>query len=674
MKKYLIIFLILLLAVFLTGCRLFNPGTSIISGFIYSEKYFEGQIQNAPLAEATVVINNTATTTSSTGYFRVRIDEPDNNTVWVEISRQGFKGRSFSATLSGYRTNLGNIILEPHLDGLAAAYGNVYFMQAYQEQQDDLLEEALKVDKNLNLRVSDPFFDDQDLKEIIIEYHKPELSLEQALTIHQQLGAQSLGFGNYSRLERVLIPEEMTINEAIAYYQSLPQVATVEPNYPVYLLGEPNDEYYGLQWNLPLINTEEAWSFTTGSEDILVAVIDTGILRHEDLFPDPSSPFHSDWGNIRWDLAYDFVDGDRLPFDAGASESSQSHGTHVAGIIGALTNNTIGVAGINWQVGIIPLRIFDNNDNASIADLIDAIYYAKAKNANIINMSLGTPSLSSHNFTLLSNACQSAYNDGITLIAAAGNYPGGAPANSVMYPAAFSSTIAVGAVDRFNSRVSYSARGSELDLMAPGGTSSKGVLSTAGFISNNITAQRYTEMSGTSMAAAHVSGAAALLMAAGVVNDPADIKEALEKTASNYPNWNSFVGYGTIDIARALIYFANPDVFAGVRIGSSIYASSEIVPAQRYAGNWEYELWQIDPGQVRIYAWADINNNNRVDSGDLFGSSSLRNFYSAEMLRVDINNFSIQAMQSDDEPSLKVIPQQEHGLSLEELLEKKLRY
>lgn len=317
-----------------------------------------------------------------------------------------------------------------------------------------------------------------------------------------------------------------------------PLVSYIEPEYLVHIQHIPNDPGYAKQWNLKLLNLETVWQNWSSSKDTIVAVIDTGIL-----------PGHPDLaGNII--PGYDFIDDDNDPTD---TNKEFSHGTHVAGIIGAMTNNQQGIAGINWQVSIMPIRVIGKEGTGDYSALIAGIYWAVDNGANVINLSLA----GSMDTIALREAIQYAVQHQVTVVAAAGNN-GSSP---ILYPARYPEVISVGAVGPTRERAYYSNYGPELDLVAPGGDSSilteeyNTILSTAGYMDNNTAVYQYTWAQGTSMAAPHVSASVALLYSAGIT-DPVEIQRLLRETADDLgsPGPDSFYGAGLLNIKRALAY------------------------------------------------------------------------------------------------------------------------
>ena len=310
--------------------------------------------------------------------------------------------------------------------------------------------------------------------------------------------------------------------------QALPHVKSASLNYRRYPLRTPNDPLYARQWHYPAINLPEAWNITTGTPatgDVIVAVIDSGIFsNHPDLrnklvsgYDFVSDPFNS--SDNEPGSTNPNSDIDDNPEDIGMGW----HGTHVAGTIGAETNNNYGVAGVSWGAKIMPLRALGILGGTSY-DLMEALRFAAGlendsgtippKAADIINLSIGGYSPNSEEEALLSEI----YDLGIIVVASAGNESSSIPS----YPAAYNHVISVSALD-FNANLApYSNFGSTIDIAAPGGDLSNdynqdneddGVLSTLVDDSTGANTADFALYEGTSMAAPHVSGMFALMKA-----------------------------------------------------------------------------------------------------------------------------------------------------------------
>lgn len=301
-------------------------------------------------------------------------------------------------------------------------------------------------------------------------------------------------------------------------------VESAELNYLVRPQLVPNDAQYPLQWQYPMINLPQAWDLTTGtpaSGDVIVAVIDTGIyLGHPDMQGQlvPGYDFISDP-----DRALDGDGIDANPDDPGTDilpGASLWHGTHVAGILAARTNNTVGVAGVAWGAKIMPVRAVGLGAVGTIYDIMQAIRYAAglpndsgtspAQPAGIINLSLGCLNCYVQQMQDLLIQIRNA---GIISVAAAGNESTASPS----YPGAYDGVISVAALDSAGMPATYSNFGPSIDIAAPGGDGSRSldnsVRSTWVDDSSGIRKAAYASLDGTSIAAPHVAGVAALMKA-----------------------------------------------------------------------------------------------------------------------------------------------------------------
>lgn len=295
-----------------------------------------------------------------------------------------------------------------------------------------------------------------------------------------------------------------------------PMVRYVEPNMKRKALLEPNDPYWVNQWGPKKIEANWAWNKTLGSYDIIVAVVDTGIYyRHEDLAANYVS------------LGYDWVNMNNDPLD------DHGHGTHCAGIIAAVINNSKGVAGLA-QVKIMAEKVLDSSGWGTDDWVASGIIHAADNGAKIISMSLGGYGYSS----LLHEAVKYAYEKGVLLVAAAGN--DNTPVK--VYPAAFEEVIAVAATDGNDEKAWFSNWGDWIELSAPG----VNVYST--FLHN------YYTLSGTSMACPHVAGVAALLWSIypNATNDwiRAQLRAAADDLGT--PGFDVYYGYGRINARKAV--------------------------------------------------------------------------------------------------------------------------
>lgn len=297
------------------------------------------------------------------------------------------------------------------------------------------------------------------------------------------------------------------------------------------------------------IGAQDAWGVVTGNANVIVAVIDSGIdASHPDL---EANIFHNSGetpGNGTDDDGNGLVDdATGFDFDANTADVTDTigHGTNLAGVIGAVGNNGVGIAGINWNVKLLPLKITDGAGKASLAAAVEAINYAIANHAKVINaswvMSLSTPD----KINLLQTAVQNAVSAGIVFVAAAGNNGGQDIDATPLFPASFDipGVITVGAVDTDRALASFSNVGAgSVDLAAPGA----GILSTApggGFVSS----------AGTSIATSVVSGAAALLFSQKPSLSPAEARTVLMDSATPSASLSGkTVSGGTLNLKGAL--------------------------------------------------------------------------------------------------------------------------
>ena len=354
---------------------------------------------------------------------------------------------------------------------------------------------------------------------------------------------------------------------------------------PYYLMSDANDPYYGSNWALSKIQVNRAWDLSIGDNTKTVAVIDSGFeLNHEDLVnrwrsnlgesgqtqdgdncwtgsaQDKSTNNCDDDNNGYIDdyRGYDFINNDNSP-QAGTTNTSGDavhHGTMVAGVIGATTNNNIGNSGIDQNVKILPLQIFSDDGEAYTNSVVSAIDYATDMHVNVINLSLGSDQFDQ---TLLS-AIQRAISNNITVVGASGNCAMNnqtfcnalsAPGR-MTYPALYPEVIAVGSSTNTDQRADYSGYGPQLDVIAPG--SSVGPLP----VYNNGSTNSYASGSGTSFSAPLVSGLVSILVAQNPGLTPKQVESILTESADTVPlmfntNKTDEYGFGRINAHKATL-------------------------------------------------------------------------------------------------------------------------
>ena len=387
-----------------------------------------------------------------------------------------------------------------------------------------------------------------------------------------------------------------------------PDVLYAEPDALMHPMLVPNDPMYSSQTNYfdPVagIDLPAAWSITTGSTSVVIAVIDTGIRPHVDLAG-------------RTVAGYDFIsdptvanDGDGRdpdpsdPGDYGCGSNSSWHGTHVSGTIGAASNNGIGVTGVNWVSKILPARVLGVCGGYT-SDIVDAMRWSagmavsgvptNANPARVENLSLGGSGSCSSTF-------QSAVDDvvaqGTVVVVAAGNDNADA-ANT--QPASCNNVIAVAAINQQGGRASFSNFGSKVAIAAPGVS----VLSTLNTGTTTPGADSYAYYSGTSMATPHVTGVASLILSQNPSMTPAQVKALLQSTARTFPTGTgsdcttALCGAGIVDAAAAVKAATTSSTRVnlalasngGVASASSTYSSgfpvSAINDGDRVGANWE---------------------------------------------------------------------------------------
>ncbi|MCS7235748.1 MAG: S8 family serine peptidase [Armatimonadota bacterium] len=320
------------------------------------------------------------------------------------------------------------------------------------------------------------------------------------------------------------------------------RVARVEPDVRVRALEvTPNDPLFREQWALWQIRAPAAWEVTRGL-GVKVAVLDTGIAQH----PDVAGAAEG----------YDFVADDPDPTDPGDPNfDCTSHGTMVASIVAAQTNNGRGIAGVTWGASgaqILVARVLDEQGNGSLLDVEEALRWAADRGARVANLSLGTETAAPCPEGLRA-AVQEVVARGVLVVAAAGN--NGPRSGTVVCPANLDAVVAVGATGPEGTVAYYSSRGPEVDLTAPGGAAS-GVCSadvrTASPSASD--PEDYPCAAGTSFAAPHVSGAAALVLARWPSLDPSEVRAKLERGAEDVglPGRDPDSGCGMLRADRAV--------------------------------------------------------------------------------------------------------------------------
>ncbi|WP_127575394.1 S8 family peptidase [Paenibacillus barengoltzii] len=280
----------------------------------------------------------------------------------------------------------------------------------------------------------------------------------------------------------------------------------------------PNDLLFSeYQWNLPIIETNRGWKLSKGSNDVIVAVVDTGVdLKHPDL-------------QGRLLKGYNVINPDQEPTD------DVGHGTHVAGIISANVNNGEGIAGMMWGGKILPVKALDQSGSGTTYSVAQGIIWATDHGAKVINMSLGNYA----DAQFLHEAIKYAYERDVVLIAATGNDNTERPG----YPAAYPEVLSVSATDYNMQKASFSNYGDYIDVMAPGES-----------IASTYPDNQYAALSGTSMASPHVAALAALIRSVNPDLKNTEVMDIIRKNVIDLGDKgrDKYYGYGQIDVYAAL--------------------------------------------------------------------------------------------------------------------------
>jgi len=438
--------------------------------------------------------------------------------------------------------------------------------------------------------------------QIIVKYRDDRLTTmaqaaeaAQIARLSAQAGVALTYFRPMSGDAHVLqLPRRMPTAEVeriAAQLSALPEVAYAEPDYIMQPMLVPDDPQYGDQWHYYEtygINLPQAWDITTGNSNVVVAVIDTGHRPHVDLAS-------------RIVGGYDFItnvqvanDGDARdadPQDPGdwitSAESSSGyfsgcpvrnstwHGTHVAGTIGAVTNNGQGVAGVNWGAKLLSVRVLGKCGGAA-SDVADGMRWAAGLSvpgvpnnpnpAKVLNLSLGGNS----------QTCPATFQSAIHAVNAAGGIvvvaAGNSSSNAAEFtPANCNGVITVGATNRSGVRARYSNYGSVVDISAPGGDSAGGVLSTANTGTQGPASDSYAYKQGTSMAAPHVAGVVSLMLAINPTLNFTQTETILKLTAKPFGPGHSCsgsttCGAGIVNAHDALRHLLPPRAFVPIVI------------------------------------------------------------------------------------------------------------
>ncbi len=362
-----------------------------------------------------------------------------------------------------------------------------------------------------------------DPSQIIVKYKNGSVTTEKLNSVAQAIsktGSKISALNEKLGFALVKLGDQQEYFNTLSQLAKNPEVEYAEPNYLAYVTQTPNDPYYNQQWGPQDIKANLAWDKVTPAQraNVTIAVLDTGInAGHEDL-------------QASIVPGYNFIDNNNNPVDG------HGHGTHVAGIAAAITNNAKGIAGVAGGAKIMPVKVMNDSGSGDYASIINGIKYAADNGAKVISMSLGGPGSSQ----AMQDAVDYAISRGASVVAASGNSN-----SAVAFPGNCNGVITVGAVDSNNQRASFSNYGPEMDVVAPG------VNIISSYKGN---ANSYTSMSGTSMATPFVAGVTALVRAADPGLASAEVTKIIDQATTDLgtAGFDNYYGYGLVDANRAV--------------------------------------------------------------------------------------------------------------------------
>lgn len=362
--------------------------------------------------------------------------------------------------------------------------------------------------------------------EILVGFksNTPKAQIE---NIHRKTNAKVKKNIQQVDVDVVKLSVDTPVPDAIAKYKNIEEVEFAEPNFLATAFLTPNDPLYSSQWNLKKIASEEAYDISKEGFGP-IAIVDTGV--------ESSHP----------DLAGLIINGYNTIDENTNSNDDHGHGTHVAGIASAQTDNSTGVASISYRTKVLPIKVLNKDGIGTYEDVAEGIIYAADKGSGIINLSLGGSSDSE----TLKRAVKYAQSKGGLIVAAAGNNGNNTP----VYPASYPGVLAVTASDPNDNIASFSSYGSNTFVAAPGVS-----------INSLVPGGSYRQYSGTSMAAPHLSGLIALVLSSNPTLSSSDAMNQIKNNAEkigpySYDSngWNPYYGYGRISAGKTLTSTASP--------------------------------------------------------------------------------------------------------------------
>lgn len=380
------------------------------------------------------------------------------------------------------------------------------------------------------------------------------------------------------RVYRLKLEKEGVLDELIKELKADPDIEYAERVRIRKVIATPSDTLYKDLWHLKKIKASEAWDVNPGQADVIVAVVDNAIqVTHPDLAANMVA-------------GRDVSDGDN---DPNPPNDTFAHGTHVAGIVAAVNNNITGIASAgNNKVKVMPIKATPNSSDPDfIYNGFDGIAWATANNADIISLSWGGPGFSQ----LEQDVIDDAYNNGILVVAAAGNED----SNEPQYPASYNHVISVAALDSTDERSYFSSFGSMVDISAPGR-----------FILSTIPTNKYASYSGTSMATPLVASCAGYLLSCFPSLSPDSIEYVFKKTADNIDGKNAnFIGQlgaGRINLLKAI---SCRDV--------DLFTEEPLFSPTNFFCQGDSILLSIDPIKTETFEWF-LNDQLKSTSSSYF--------------------------------------------------------
>jgi len=355
-----------------------------------------------------------------------------------------------------------------------------------------------------------------------------------------------------SNIYKFTVSEGSDILSVVKEYNEDINVEYAEPNYICYLNNIPNDPLFGQQWGLYNtgqtggvvdvdIDAPEAWDIETGSSNVTIAVIDSGVdYMHPDLFDNiwlndneiPDNFIDDDGNGFVDDIrGWDFIRNTNDPKD------DFGHGTHCAGIVGAVGNNSVGISGVCWDCKVMSVKVFSEYGSSSVGVLARGISYAAENGADVFSMSWG-----GSDSQLIKDVLNQAYSKGIVLVASAGNYNSQIP----YAPAKYDNVIAVAAIDKNNTKAVFSNYGNWVDVTGPGVDVFSTMPTYHVTLNDYGYTQDYSNMSGTSMSAPYVAGVVGLTLSKNLGMKQEEIKTLIQSAISSVES-SSYIGVGNIN-------------------------------------------------------------------------------------------------------------------------------